>query len=270
MEQNARTCSRPRLLVSVRSAAEARAALAGGCEILDVKEPKRGSMGMADVATIASVVEAAKSTHPDVAISAALGDVTDWTDGCSIPAIPEMDFVKLGPSGTATANRWIETWCRIQQRFNEKNGQASKWVAVAYVDWTLAAAPTPDAIVEAVVAETGKVDRCAGVLFDTYAKTGRTLLDWISGSELATLADRVHSRGLMLAVAGSLHASMLQSLKDVQPDVIAIRTAACADGQRTGNVASGAVRDFATSLSDVFATSRVRPDLLATRSAAGR
>ena len=40
--------SSPQLLVSVRSAGEAVDALAGGCQILDVKDPSRGSLGRAD------------------------------------------------------------------------------------------------------------------------------------------------------------------------------------------------------------------------------
>ena len=46
----------PGLLVSVRSAAEAMEALAGGADMIDVKEPKRGSLGVADMSTIAEVV----------------------------------------------------------------------------------------------------------------------------------------------------------------------------------------------------------------------
>ena len=45
-----------RLLVSVRSAAEAEAALSGGASVIDVKEPTRGALGRADDAVIADVV----------------------------------------------------------------------------------------------------------------------------------------------------------------------------------------------------------------------
>ena len=41
--------SPPQLLVSVRSAEEARAALEGGAALIDVKEPSRGSLGSASV-----------------------------------------------------------------------------------------------------------------------------------------------------------------------------------------------------------------------------
>ena len=42
-----------RLLVSVRSADEVAAAMAGGADIIDAKEPARGSLGAVDAATLA-------------------------------------------------------------------------------------------------------------------------------------------------------------------------------------------------------------------------
>ena len=53
-----------RLLVSVRSAAEAEAALAGGAALIDVKEPDRGALGRADDAVIADVVRAVAGRAP--------------------------------------------------------------------------------------------------------------------------------------------------------------------------------------------------------------
>ena len=50
-----------RLLVSVRSLDEAVEAISGGCDILDVKEPGRGSLGMADLREIVAVAEFAGS-----------------------------------------------------------------------------------------------------------------------------------------------------------------------------------------------------------------
>ena len=37
-----------RLLVSVRNASEARAAINGGADVIDIKEPDHGPLGMAD------------------------------------------------------------------------------------------------------------------------------------------------------------------------------------------------------------------------------
>ena len=64
----------PGLLVSVRSAAEALAALAGGADVIDVKEPNQGSLGAADDDTISAVVRAVAGRAP---VSAALGELVD-------------------------------------------------------------------------------------------------------------------------------------------------------------------------------------------------
>ena len=66
-----------RLLVSVRDASEALAALAGGADIIDVKEPTRGSLGMADGDAVAGVVEAVGERVP---VSAALGELCEWPE----------------------------------------------------------------------------------------------------------------------------------------------------------------------------------------------
>src|SRR5438045_845951 len=60
------------LLVSVRSAAEAEAALEGGAAVIDVKEPANGPLGRADDETIAAVVRRVAGRRP---VSAALGEL---------------------------------------------------------------------------------------------------------------------------------------------------------------------------------------------------
>ena len=52
------------LLVSVRNAAEATEALAGGASIIDVKEPSRGPLGRADADVTAAIAEAVAGRAP--------------------------------------------------------------------------------------------------------------------------------------------------------------------------------------------------------------
>ena len=80
----------PRLLVSVRSPEEAAAAMAGGANIIDVKEPTRGSLGMAGVDVIEAIADQMESFQktqkrllpkdrsPDpIPLSVALGEVIE-------------------------------------------------------------------------------------------------------------------------------------------------------------------------------------------------
>ncbi|MGH7201421.1 MAG: (5-formylfuran-3-yl)methyl phosphate synthase, partial [Planctomycetaceae bacterium] len=122
----------PRLLVSVRDAFEAREALAGGCEILDVKEPSRGPLGMASVEmiceihlqsrrlTVAGPAAGLPPAVADVALSAALGETLDWLNRGHVPSLPgELDFLKLGPAGLSRITDWIERWQSVRAAFNQ-------------------------------------------------------------------------------------------------------------------------------------------------------
>ncbi len=58
------------LLVSVKSADEATAAVKAGATLIDVKDPTRGSLGMAPADVVEAVLEAVGQKVP---VSAALG-----------------------------------------------------------------------------------------------------------------------------------------------------------------------------------------------------
>src|SRR4051812_39902678 len=79
----------PGLLVSVRSPQEALAALAGGADIIDVKEPANGSLGRAEDDVIRAVVDVVAGRRP---VSAAMGELVEES-ACSIAG---LNFLKWG------------------------------------------------------------------------------------------------------------------------------------------------------------------------------
>ena len=64
-----------RLLVSVRSEAEALLAAEGGVDFIDLKEPRDGALGGLPVTTIRSIVAALRQHAIDLPLSATIGDV---------------------------------------------------------------------------------------------------------------------------------------------------------------------------------------------------
>src|SRR5215471_6563482 len=82
-----------RLLVSVRSAEEAKSALSGGADIIDVKEPNRGPLGLADPNVINEIV---KEVGNRVPLSVALGE---WHERAVLPSLAGVDWAKIGLSG---------------------------------------------------------------------------------------------------------------------------------------------------------------------------
>jgi uncharacterized protein (UPF0264 family) len=236
----------PHLLVSVRSPEEALSAISGGCDILDIKEPNHGSLGMADPEVSARIIEAVHQSGAQLPVSAALGEVIEWQSclnrGAALEtAIRSTEFtlLKIGCAGLKSQSEWRTIWNKTRNAATAALPKRPQWVAVAYADWEAADAPPVASIVDAALS-----DDCAGLLIDTYTKSNRWLLDWITPAELQSIADKVHSKGLFLALAGSLASKHLPKLKSVAVDLLAIRGAACLQGQRTSEISESEVRDF--------------------------
>jgi (5-formylfuran-3-yl)methyl phosphate synthase len=220
------------LLVSVRSAAEAEMAVAGGTSIIDVKEPFRGSLGRSD----ASVWQAVRAAVPrSIPLSVALGELNEWL-GSEPPQIPAsawagVDFCKLGLANAAAD--WSQRWLELCYELRRHATPFPDWVAVVYLDWEAAACPHPDAIIAAAA----EMPECRAVLFDTWHKSSRARLD----RSWKPRVERIRESGRSVALAGSLDAAAIASLKAWQPDIFAVRGAACAEGDRLGHIDAGRV-----------------------------
>lgn len=261
----------PRLLVSVRNCEEAEAALAGGCDILDVKEPTRGPLGMASRSVIASIAEVAACNG--VSCSTACGEAVDSSaasqgflvdDGESDVTVASVEFFKLGPANLSRESdwrrRWFSAWRRAALAFGDpENGSTASGphaVAVAYADWKRASAPSPDEILDTVAAcqtaqsatETAGL-QFAGILIDTFDKSSGGLLDCLSLAELEEFA----ARARLLTMRHT--AERLQNSEATYLD----------GGSRLFLALAGKL-----SSSDLGHLVSVRPDVIAVRSAACR
>lgn len=257
----------PQLLVSVRSVAEAQAAIAGGCDIVDVKEPSRGSLGRASLADITAISQAASATGRPC--SAALGEVSEWARPLDEPGLKSLPlrFAKLGLSGLRGSLDWLMCW-QAAMDSAERSARLSLtggWVAVIYADFDAADSPDAEAILDAVIDGSPSFSsRFAGVLVDTFSKSSGTLLDALTADELTHIAQRTRASGRFVALAGRLNAEMLGLLADLPVDVIAIRSAACAGHDRTAGIDDRAVAAFRSDLTQAFSQSAQAESISAT------
>src|SRR5437667_9340081 len=94
------------LLVSVRSVEEAVAATKAGADLVDVKEPSRGPLGMAEAEVVGGVIAAVGSKVP---VSAALGE---WSPNATTDAVWHLElplsYVKWGLAGYTAHPGWGE------------------------------------------------------------------------------------------------------------------------------------------------------------------
>ena len=200
------------------------AASEAGAAIIDVKEPLNGSLGRAGYDVWSEVRNA---TRPDILLSLALGELADWTDS-DIESVPTdacsgFAFRKIG---LAQAPRnWAKRLEQFRHAFDARQSGTSGWVAVVYLDWRIANSPPPDFI----VGEALGTENCHGVLFDTWQKKSeRSVMD----SAWKPLLGRVQDSGRFIALAGSLDAEAIARLRSLEPDIFAVRGAACLHGDR--------------------------------------
>ncbi|MDG2206607.1 MAG: (5-formylfuran-3-yl)methyl phosphate synthase, partial [Pirellulales bacterium] len=183
----------PRLLVSVRNAEEAQLAVDEGVHLIDVKEPRRGSLGAAAAASVRQVADICDSKF---LWSVALGELLD-TPPVALPADLRPTFVKCGLSGCGLRANWRALWQRRMARY----GRSA--VAVVYADWEAAAAPSAgDVVAHAAAAN------CPAVLLDTFDKTRGSLQQLMTRDEIARWIGSVHQSGMRAVVAGSLTREM--------------------------------------------------------------
>src|ERR1700729_3254393 len=186
-----------RLLVSVVSAAEAQRALAGGADIIDVKDPREGALGAPAPRVLSEVVAAVGGAAP---VSVALGDVPALPHTAALAARGAVAcgarFVKVGLRGVAD----MDGAARLMSAVLEAVGPGVAVIAAAYAD---AGALDPPALapgwLPAVVEWTG----IAGALVDTFVKDGRGLYGWPSEAAGAGLGARTRRAGGRLPLQGS-------------------------------------------------------------------
>lgn len=237
-----RRTTRSGLLVSVRDAVEAQAALAAGADLIDVKEPIRGALGAADRSVVEQIVSVVEGR---AVVSVALGELVDSVEPASgdargggqelMRAVPEgVSLAKLGLAGCGRRPDWPDLWRNAVGQLPSHVAP----VAVVYADWQSARAPCPNDVLRQA-SEIG----CPAALVDTFDKSAGGLTELWSPEALAGIADQVHSRHMAVVFAGSLSTASIGTVLDLEPDYVAVRGAVCETG-RTGQVSKDLVEKF--------------------------
>lgn len=235
--ENTRKAIDVQLLVSVVHEEEVAPAVAGGADIIDVKNPQEGSLG----ANFPHVIRRVRDlTPPELPVSVAIGDVPNLPGMAALAAAGAagcgVQYLKvglMGPREPRDALRLLAAVCRAAREQDPR----IRIVATAYADaHKVGALPPLD--LPAVAAEAG-VDGC---MLDTASKSGGTLLTELGAGELEDFVAQCRARGLLCALAGSLGAEDIPRICELAPDIIGVRSAVCRGDRMNGRVDRGAVR----------------------------
>ena len=227
-----------RLLVSVAHAADAAAALSGGADLIDAKDPAGGALAPLTPDMFGAIVAAVAGARP---VTAALGNAMD--EDTVERAAREFGqagarFVKIGFAGIASGDRvGVLAKAAVRGARAGSSGQCGV-VAVAFADADRAVGLAPFAL----VAEAARAG-AEGLLLDTADKSGPGLRDLMEAAALAAFVSSVREAGLFVALAGRLTAGDLPFVRDAGADIAGVRGAAC-DGGRGGQVSAERVRQL--------------------------
>jgi len=230
-----------KLLVSVVNKREALEAVKGGAHIVDVKNPKEGSLG----ANFPRVIRQVKEVVPDnVEVSATIGDLPNLPGTASLAAlgaaVSGADYVKTGLFGVKTpveATLMMIEVCKAVKDYNN----ASKVIAAGYADFNKVDCLNPLKLPQ--VAYKAEAD---GVMIDVKIKNSESkLFDFLGDREIKRFVDDAHNSNLIAALAGSLDRQDVPRLYDLGADVIGVRRAVCNKRDRLkGEVQRKAVWEF--------------------------
>jgi hypothetical protein len=216
-----------KLLISPINIEEAIISEMGGADIIDVKNPKEGSLG----ANFPWVIQGVRS-RVKKPLSATIGDF-DYKPGTASlaalgAAVSGAEYVKVGLYDIQTEQQALELLSGIVK--SVKAYDSSKMVvASGYSDYSrigsIAALKLPG-----VAKEAG----CDIVMVDTGIKDGRSTFDFMDEKELKEFVDLAHKYGLKCALAGSLKFEDIGALKRIGPDIIGVRGMVCGGDRSEG------------------------------------
>ncbi|HSQ02076.1 MAG TPA: (5-formylfuran-3-yl)methyl phosphate synthase [Methanobacterium sp.] len=228
------------LLISPINTEEALEAIEGGADIIDVKNPKEGSLG----ANFPWVIKNIRNMTPDgMHVSATLGDVPYKPGTVSLAAagavVSGADYIKVGLYGTKNYDEALEVMENVVKTVKEFDENALV-VASGYADAHRVGSIDPMEIPR-VAADSGS----DLAMVDTAVKDGKTLFDFMDQAKIQEFNDKIHDYGLKSALAGSVKKEQLQLLYEIGCDVVGIRGAACTGGDRNkGSINRTAVHDL--------------------------
>jgi len=216
-----------KLLISPTDEKEAAEAIAGGADIIDVKNPKEGALG----ASFPWVIKRIRAITPKhIEVSCALGDVPNLPCAVSLAALGAattgVDYVKVGLYGVKTKEEAVYLMQNVTKAVKGCN-PSIKVVATGYADAKRIGAVNP-----LLVPDIARETNADVAMIDTAVKDGKNLFTYLTSDQLRSFVYSAHAYGLKAALAGSLRKKDLPVVYALGADIVGLRGAACTNGDR--------------------------------------
>ena len=237
-----------KLLVSPKDVEEAKAVIRGNADIVDVKNPKEGSLGANFPWVIRAIKELVeKEGGNGMEMSAAIGDFDYKPGTASLAALGAAsagaDYIKIGLLKIKTRQEAIDLLTGVVKAVKGFD-PTKKVVSAFYSDYKRINSISPFEITEI-----GKEVDIDVAMVDTGIKDGRSTLEFLSEEELKTFISESKALGLDTALAGSLTFEDLPMIKEINPDILGVRGMVCG-GDRNAQVRAELVTELRRKVSE--------------------
>ena len=224
------------LMVSVQDLPEAMEALAGGADIVDVKNLQEALVGSAHPKIVKKVRDAVPPGHH---ASVTLGVVPNQAGTVAMAAytaaLLDATSVKVGFMNSTYAQA-VEVLLACRESLD---GFETKLIGSLFAD-----NPLFDGLDPLLMVELAREGECDGFLVDTLSKDGRNLFDFVGEEDLRSMVLDGKRLGMSTALSGHLKLEDLDELARINPDIVGVRGAACSKGDRTNGVHREPVAEF--------------------------
>jgi uncharacterized protein (UPF0264 family) len=236
------------LLVSVVNQLEALDSIQGGAHIIDVKNPKEGSLG----ANFPYIIHNIREVMPEnLELSATLGDLPNLPGTASLAAlgaaVSGVNYVKVGLFGVKTSQDATTLMKEVVRAVKDYDTNV-KTIASGYADFRYVGCVSPMEL--PLVAFNAGAD---GVLVDVKIKSGQSkLFKFLNDEQLSKFVKDAHNYNLIAALAGSLDKTDIKRVHDLGADIIGFRGAVCTKKDRvSGNLEQQKVTELVEKLNQL-------------------
>ena len=225
------------LMVSVQNLPEAHEAMKGGADIIDVKNLQEALVGSAKPGVFKAVREAVPN---EIHASLTLGVVPNqegtvamatWAAGRMNATSVKVGFMQ------ADYDKAVEVLMASKEALE---GTETKLIGSLFADNVLYEGGLDPHLMPRLARD----GDCDGWLIDTLTKDGRNLFDFLPEGELTEMVFEGKRDGMSTALSGHLKMSDLDELARVNPDIVGVRGAVCAKGDRVEGVHWESVAEF--------------------------
>ena len=229
-----------KLLISPVDEKEAVEAIAGGANIIDVKNPKEGALG----ANFPWIIKRIRQITPtNIEVSCTLGDVPNLPGAMSLAALGAattgVNYIKAGLYGLKTEEDAVYLTRSVTRAVRDFDSSI-KVVITGYADASRVGSVNPMLIPD--ITHKAQADIA---MIDTAVKDGKNLFTFLTINQLRSFVDAAHDHGLKAALAGSLKKEDLPAVYALGADVVGLRGAACTHGDSVdGRITRETVREL--------------------------